>query len=85
MGNIVIVYCHLTIIRRISVVESSVGASSVHRPCMGSLLFQLNFDFRENRLHDSVQTPGLCLPETNGVHSPLSLYACIQLLKLNHF
>ena len=58
-----------TIIRRISVV----GA------------WTLNFDFRENRLHDSVKTRPICYPQTSGVQYPLSLYGCIQLLQLNDF
>ena len=45
----------------------------------------LKFDFQENRLHDSVQTRPLCLPETNDVYYPLCLYGCIQLLQLNDF
>ena len=60
---------HHTIIRRISVV----GA------------WTLNFDFRENRLHDSVKTRPICYPQTSGVQYPLSLYGCIQLLQLNDF
>ena len=45
----------------------------------------LNFDFRENRLHDSVKTRPICYPQTSGVQYPLSLYGCIQLLQLNDF